>query len=132
MPTLKSNSSLPPQPWDYRVPQTPITVQFSDYGPRLLDIDVAICLLDAANFVITHWSDFGPIGPTILVTSSGATKLQLVSTDDISWYQWGIAIRGITHFLKMYEPVCMDFSIRLPRIGVIAGGTLSQAYSNHT
>ena len=129
---LNSNSSLPPQPWDYRIPQTTMTVRFSDYGPRLLDIDVAFCLLDAANLVMTHWGDFDPIGPTILVTSSGATKLQLVSTNDINWYQWGIAIGGIEHFLEMYEPVCMDFSIRLPRKGVIAGGTLSLGVSNHT
>lgn len=129
---LKTNSSLPPQPWDYRVPQSTVTVRFNDYGPPLFAVDVAYCLLEAANFAFTHWGDFDPIGPTTLVTSSGAAKLQLVTTNDINWYQWGTAIRGITQFLEMYEPVCMDFSIRLPRRGVIAGGTLSLAASSHT
>ena len=60
IPMLKPNNSLPPQPWDYRVPQSPMTVRFNDYSPRLLDLDVAFCMLDAANLVMTHWGDFDP------------------------------------------------------------------------
>ena len=108
-------------------------IRFDDYGPPLSTIDVGSCLLDAANNVIAHWGDFGPIGPTVLVTISGTAKLHLVATDDIYWNQWGTAIRGITHFLKTYEPVCLDFSIRIPQKGVVAGGSLSLvAASNHT
>lgn len=109
-----------------------MTIRFSGYGRSLSKIDVAYCLLDAANFVTTHWADYHPIGPYALVTHSGNVKLQLVSTDDINWYQWGTAIRGITDFVKTYEAVQMDFSVLIPQRSVIAGGALTVAASNHT
>ena len=101
---LKSNSSLPPQPWNYRVPHSDISIRFRDLGPSLTEIDTAWCLLDAATVAIMHWGQQGPIGPTVLVTMSGDVDLQLVSSNQITWYQWGTAIRGITDFVKDMKP----------------------------
>ena len=129
---LKFNSLLPPQPWNYRFPELNMTIRFSDYGPPLSNVDVAHCLLDAANNVIAHWGQFGPIGPTALITTSGNMELHLVSIDEINWYQCGTAIRGITRFVKTYEAVRMDFSILVGGTHLIAGGVLSLALSNHT
>ncbi len=129
---LKSNSSLPPQPWNYRVPHSDISIRFRDFGPSLTEIDTAWCLLDAATVAIMHWGQQGPIGPTVLVTMSGDVDLQLVSSNQITWYQWGTAIRGITDFVKRYEAIHMDFSILDAQRLIIAGGALSLAALRHT
>ena len=124
---LKSCSSLPPNPWNYVPPHSDITIRFSDYGPRISHIDAAYCLLDAANIVIMHWGDQGPIGATALITMSGNVDLHLITTNEVTWYQWGTAIRGITDFVAMYDAVHMDFSILDAQEHVIAGGILSLA-----
>ena len=122
---LKSNSSLPPQPWNYRVPFSDISIRVSDFGPPLSEIDTAFCLLHAATTTIIHWGQQQPMGPFALVTKSGEVDLQLLSTDDITWYQWGTAIRGITDFVKSYEAVHMEFDIINAQRIVIAVGALS-------
>lgn len=124
---LKSNSSLPPQPWNYHVPDSDISIRFSDFGPPLSEIDAAFCLLQAATVTIMHWGQQEPIGPNFLVTKSGDVDLHLLSTDDITWYQWGTAIRGITDFVKRYEAVHMDFDILDAQRLHIAAGVLSLA-----
>ncbi len=128
---LKLYSSLPPQPWNYLVPHSDITVRFSNYGPPVPHIDAAYCLLDAASIAITHWGYQGPIFPTYLITISGDVDLHMASTNDVTWYQWGTAIRGITDFVVMYNAVHMDFSILDAQRRVIAGGGLSLASSSH-
>ena len=129
---LNSNSSLPPQPWSIRFPQLDMTIRFSDYGPPLPNIDVAYCLLDAANNVIRHWGQLEPIGATALITSSGNVKLQLVLIDDMDWFQYGSAIIGITYFVKTYEAVRIDLGILIGGTHLIAAGVLSLGDSNHT
>lgn len=129
---LKFNSSLPPQPWNYRFPALDMTVRFDNFGPPLSNIDVAYCLLDAANKVIAHWHQFGPMSPTALVTTSGNVKLHLVSADDIKWNECGTTIGAITSFVKTYEAIHMDFSILISGTHLIAVGNLSSASSNHT
>ena len=129
---LKSNSSLPPQPWNYRFPELDMTIRFSDFGPRLSSIDVAYCLLDAANNAIAHWGQSGPIGPTSLINRSGNVKLELVFTGDMNWHEYGTAIKGITQFVKNYEAICIDLSILIGGTHLIAGGVLSLTASNHT
>ena len=126
---LKLNSSLPPQPYDYDVPNSDISLRFTNFGLLpLSELDTAWCLLDASALAIIHWGLEEPIGPIILVAMYGDVVMHLVSTNDITWYQWATAIRGITDFVDRYEAVRMDFTIQtgqgLQR-RVIAGGVLS-------
>ena len=122
---LKSNSPLPPLPWSYRIPRSDLTIQFINFGPRLSNADTALCLLVAANVAITHWGQPGPIGTIVLVAISGSVDLQLVPSNDITWYQWGTAIRGLTDFVDMYQAVQMEFDIRNAQSLVIGSGILS-------
>ena len=132
---LNGDSSLPPAPWNYDVPDSDISMRFSDFGPALSEVDAVWCLLDAATIAIMHCGQQVPIGPIFLVTKSKDVELQLVSTNDITWEQWATAIRGITDFVDTYEAVNMYFNIQVGQgleRRVIAGGVLGVAAWNHT
>ena len=132
---LNADSSLPPAPWNYNVPDSDISILFSDFGPALSELDAVWCLLDAETVTILHWGQRVPIGPIFLVTKSGDVELQLKATLDITWYQWATAIRGITDFVDRYEAVNMYFNIQVGQgleRRVIAGGVLSTKTWNHT
>ena len=132
---LNADSSLPPSPWIYNVPDSDITMFFSDFGPALSELDAIWCLLDTETVTILHWGQQTPIGPLFLVTKSGDVELQLRATNDITWYQWATAIRGLTYFVDRYEAVNMYFNIQIGQGDerrVIAGGVLTSANRNHT
>ena len=40
------------------------------------------------------------------------------------WLDWGIALTGIAHWLKVYEAVDLDFDVDVNGIGAIGRGRL--------
>ena len=123
MPT--DGSALPPEPFEYGVPHTGLTIRLSHFGVHLPAYNVLLCLLDAANAANLHWGDTEPIGPNVLVSESARVELKMVSTNDISWYQWAATIQALTDFVIMYEFVHMDFAILNAQGHVIGGGHLN-------
>ena len=83
-------------------------------------------LLHAANDVITQ-IDKGavlPIGQRELAWDSGPLRLSLHPEPEMTWVMWGAAIRGLTHFLDMYDPVAILFDVLdLDKGKTLAGGS---------
>ena len=84
------------------------------------------CLLHAANDVITQ-IDKGalvPIGQRELTWDSTPVRLSLHPEPALTWVMWGAAIRGLTHFLDMYDPVAILFDVLdLEKGNTIGGGS---------
>ena len=84
------------------------------------------CLLHAANDVITQIAKgaFSPIGQRDLTWDSAPVRLSLHAEPELTWVMWGAAIRGLTHFLDMYDTVAILFDVLdLEKGNTIAGGS---------
>lgn len=82
------------------------------------------CLLHAANDVIAQ-IDKGPlrpIGQRELTWDSTPVRLNLHPEPELTWAMWGAAIRGLTHFLDMYDSVSILFDVRDLELGKTLGG----------
>ena len=121
---LTSTSVLPRSPWTYQVPQTSIQITaifFAVVG--ISDGDLLACLLHAANDIIARVDIVNqPIGQRELVWNSGLVRLNLHPEPEMTWVMWGVAIRGLTHFLDLYDPVAILFDVRDLQLGKTVGG----------
>lgn len=110
---LNTRSVLPPNPFIYKIPQSPLTIRFQDYLQPLPATNVALCLLQASNEVTMHGCSDQPIGPTAFQTNSGPVSLKLSpdTTEGLTWYGWGETIRGLTYFVTTYGSLDMDFYV---------------------
>ena len=82
------------------------------------------CLLHAANDVVTHIGTgvIQPIGRKALAWDSKPVRLSLHPEAEMTWAMWGATIRGLTHFLDMYDSVGILFDARNLDLGKTVGG----------
>ena len=122
---LTSTIGLPASPWTYHVPQTNIqvTVLFFEVV-KVSEGDLLACLLQAANDIIAE-IEIGvnqPICKKELAYDSYLVRLSLHPEPEMTWAMWGATIRGLTHFVEMYDPVSMLFDARDLRSEKTVGG----------
>ena len=122
---LTSNSGLPASPWTYHVPQTNIQVTIIYLSViSISDGDLLACLLHAANDVITEIdNEVHPlIGKRELAWDSKSVRLSLHPKPEITWAMWGATIRGLTHFVDLYDSVAILFDVRDLQLQKTVGG----------
>ncbi|MCJ1459175.1 hypothetical protein MMC28_009552, partial [Mycoblastus sanguinarius] len=117
-------NEIPSDPFNLHVPLSDITVRFFAYGPNLPTLDVALCLLQAANGVTFHVGYDAVIPDADYQYTYGVARLTLYTTPshELTWGLWGTAIRGITLFVTEYEALALTFYI-VEDGRVIGGGS---------
>ena len=87
------------------------------------DVDLLACLLHAANDIISQINHgvFQPIG-RVLEWDSARVRFNLHPEPEMTWAMWGAALRGLTHFVDLYDSVAILFDVRDLELGKTVGG----------
>ena len=109
-------SDLPPDPYTYPVPSTPIILLFYSYGNPLPDPNATQLVLAAAYHDATAHPPHAPILPWELhysETHSDTVELVLRTKNDIDWLTWRFALLGLMAFMQTWDNVWLCFDIRV-------------------
>ncbi|CAD6593567.1 MAG: hypothetical protein ASARMPREDX12_007324 [Alectoria sarmentosa] len=110
-PPPPSLNHLPPSPYYYTTPSTPVTLKFYSYGLPLPGQNVLTVLNTGLRDVNAQLHPENLITNPVLHYSSGKVYLFMHQNGDMTWEVFEKTLWGLLHFVETYECVDFDFDV---------------------
>lgn len=108
------NSNFPKEDYAYDVPDSLVTVNFSNYGVAISEACARLVITLANRQLLLHKGEYDkPIGRWVEVKSKQLTEVSLNPWPEMTWRNWGDTLKGLEHFVTYHGAVCFEFDVEV-------------------
>ncbi|KAL8919422.1 MAG: hypothetical protein Q9208_006800 [Pyrenodesmia sp. 3 TL-2023] len=125
LPTTGATSlTLPPDPTIIRLPNSPLTLTFTDYGRSLPSDDFLHALLLLTQRVITELLNGKRDEPMLEALYVKPRRVLMMVSPEVqmTWGKLAVALEGISDFLSRWGWLACNFVVREDGVGMIGDG----------
>ena len=109
------NYSLPPpDPYEYHVPNSPITVTFHSYQKSIPEACARLCISKATREINLHRGKYShDIIERHLTYQALCTRLFINPWPMMEWGMWNATVIALSHFVSISSDLGMQFDVEL-------------------